>query len=57
MQALIWERNHVWGSSFFSEYSKLYADYDNAEKDGENIFWFWDNCIWIGCVRHSLLLR
>ena len=20
-------------------------------------FWFWDNCIWIGCVKHWLLLR
>ena len=27
------------------------------QKNGENIFWFWNNCIWIGGVRHSLLLR
>ena len=42
---------------FFSKYSKSYVDLGNAEKISIFFFWFWDNCIWIGCVRHSLLLR
>ena len=29
----------------------------NAEKNSEDISWFRDNCIWIGCVKHPLLLR
>ena len=43
--------------NFFLEYCKLYVDSVNAAKNWENIFWFWDNCIWIGGVRHSLLVR
>ena len=27
------------------------------KKNSENIFWFCDNSIWIGCVKHSLLQR
>ena len=42
---------------FFSKYSKFYVDSGNADKNCENIFWFGDNIIWIGCVKHSLLLR
>ena len=44
-------------SSFFSKYSKFYLDFANEEKNRENIFEFGDNCIWIGCVKHLLLLR
>ena len=29
----------------------------NAQKNWANIFWFGNMCIWIGCVKHSLLLR
>ena len=42
---------------FSSNYSKFYEDFRNAEKNWENISRFLDNCIWIGCFRHSLLLR
>ena len=42
---------------FFPKYSKFYVDAGNAAKNSENIFWFSDNCILIGCVKHSLLLR
>ena len=59
MQSTIAETNNVWGSFFFffAKYSRFYVDSANAGKHSENIFWFWDNFIWIGCVRHSLLLR
>ena len=53
----ILETNKIWGSSFFRKYSKLYVDFWNAEKNSKNVFRYLDNCIWIGCVKHSLLLR
>ena len=56
MQSIISKSNKLGGSSFFGKYSKLYVDYGNAEKNAENSFWFGDSCIWIGCVKHSLLL-
>ena len=43
--------------SSFSKCSKFYVDFGHAEKNPENVFWFSDNCIPIGSVRHSLLLR
>ena len=27
------------------------------KKNSENVFIFWDTCIWIGCVKFSLLRR
>ena len=51
---IILETKHLWGSRFFSKYFESYVDSGNAEKTSENIFWFWDNCIWIGCVKHSI---
>ena len=52
-----WKKNNLWGWSCFSKYSKFCADFGNAEKNWENIFRFWDNCISIDCVKHSFLLR
>ena len=58
------ERNHLWGSSFFSKYWKLYVYFGNAGKNGENFFWFeiiafdlmtldtrfyWEKILVIGC--------
>ena len=40
---------------FFWQYLKLIADFKNLAKNSENIFCFWDNCIWIGIVKLSLL--
>ena len=42
-------------SSFFSKYSKFNLDSKNGEKNSEKVFRFWDNCIWIGIVKFSLL--
>ena len=50
-------KNNLWGSSFVSKYSKFYVAFGNAEKNWKNMFWFGDNCTWIRCVKHSLLLR
>ena len=41
---------------FFLKYFKFYIDCGNPEKNSENIFWFWDNCIWIGFVKNYLFL-
>ena len=37
--------------------SKFYLHFKNAEKNGEEVFPFRDNCIWIGCIKLSLLRR
>ena len=57
LQSIISERNYLWAWSLCLEYSKFYLDSVNAEKTSENIFSFGDNCIWIGSVKHSPLLR
>ena len=46
---------NLWGSSVFSKYSKFTLDFKNAAKNSEKVFCFWDNCIWIGIVKLSLL--
>ena len=54
-ESVIWEIHWLWGSSFFWKCSKFNVDYRNAEKNWEKVFCFWDNSIWIGCVKLSLL--
>ena len=53
--SVISEIHWLWGSSFFWKCSKFNEDYRNAEKNWEKVFCFWDNSIWIGCVKLSLL--
>ena len=57
LRTIISQTSNIWESSFFSKYSKCCVDFGNAKKNSENIFRFWDNCIWIRCVNYSLLLR
>ena len=54
-ESVIWEIHWLWGSSFFWKCSKFNVDYRNAEKNWEKVFCFWDNSIWIGCVKLSVL--
>ena len=44
---------------FFRKCSKLNLNLENAEekKKSENIFGFWDNCMWKYCYKLSLLRR
>ena len=42
-------------SFFFSKCLKLKLHFKNAAKNSEKVFCFWDNCIWIGIVKLSLL--
>ena len=46
---------NLWGSSFVSKCLKFNVDFKNAAKNWEKVFCFWDNCIWIGIVKLSLL--
>ena len=55
--SLEYQKNNLWGSSFFRRYSKLYLDLGNTEKNRKFFFRVLDNCIWIGCGKHSLLPR
>ena len=57
MHPIISEKNDFQGFSFFSKYLQFYVAFGNAEKSWEDILWFWDNSIWIGCVKHSFWLR
>ena len=50
-----WETQKLWGPSFPSKCSKFNLIFINAAKKLEKVFCFWDNCIWIGIVRLSLL--
>ena len=56
-ESVISEIHQLWGSSFFKKYSKFKLDFKNAEKNSEKVFCFRDTCIWIGCVKLSLLRR
>ena len=45
------------GSSFFWKCSKLNFNLENGKKNWENIFHFWNKCIWKFCNKLSLLGR
>ena len=42
---------------FFKRMLKISITFQNLRKNLENYFYFWDNCILIGCVKLSLLKR
>ena len=52
---LFWEIQKLWGSSIFWKCSKFKLDFKKEAKSPENGFCFWDNCIWIGIAKLSLL--
>ena len=43
--------------NFFSKSLNLFLDFGNVAKNWEKVFWFLDNCIWIGINKVSLLRR
>ena len=47
----------LWGSYFFWISLKFKLNLENAKGNWENIFRFWDNCIWKCCYELSLLRR
>ena len=56
-ECLISEINQLWGSSFFWKCSKFKVDFENATKNWEKAFCFWDKFVRIGCVKLSLLRK
>ena len=54
---VISEINQLWLSSFFWKCSKFKVDFENATKNLEKAFCFWDNCVQIGFVKLSLLRK
>ena len=54
-ESVISKIQNLGGSSFFKKYLKFNLDFKNAAKNSEKVFCFWDNCIWIGIVKLSLL--
>ena len=56
-QAVALQINKLWASSFFWKCSKFNLDFENAEKNSERVFSFWDNWMWMGCIKLCLLGR
>ena len=54
-ESVISERQNLWGSSFFSKYSKFDRDFKNAAESWKRVFCLWENYIWIGIVKLSPL--
>ena len=46
---------NLWVSSFYSKFIKFNLAFKNGAKSWEKVFCLWDNCIWIGIVKLSLL--
>ena len=44
-------------ASLLSKCSKFHLDFKNAAQNNVEVSSFWDNCIWIGIVKLSLLRR
>ena len=56
-ESVISKLQNLWTSSFLSKCSKFHLDFKNAVKNWQKVLCFWDNCIWIGIVKLSLLRR
>ena len=54
-ESIFSQTQKLWGSSFFSKYSKFNLNFKNAGKNSEKGLFFLDNCVWIGIVKFSLL--
>ena len=46
---------NLWGSFLVSKILKFNLDFKNAAKNWEKVVCFWDNWIWIGMLKSSLL--
>ena len=54
-EAIISKIQNLWGSYFAPNLLKFNLNFKKAAKNRENLFCFWDNGIWIGIVKLSLL--
>ena len=46
---------NLWRSFFVSKYLIFHLDFKNSVKNSGKVLCFWENCIWIGIVKFSLL--
>ena len=46
---------YIWASSFPQKSPSFIPHFKNPEKNREKVFYFWDNCIWIGIIKLSIL--
>ena len=49
------EIKKLWQSYFFSKRPKFQLDFKKAAKNGEKVFFLWDNCFWIDIVKLPLV--
>ena len=49
------EIQNLWRSFFVSKYLIFHLDFKNSVKNSGKVLCFWENCIWIGIVKFSLL--
>ena len=56
-ESVISKMHQLWELSLFWECWKFKLGLRRWEKNSEKINYFWDNCIWIGCVKLSLFRR
>ena len=54
-ELVISEIKNLLGSSFVSKFPRFDLDFQNAAKNWERVFCFWDNSILIGIVKFSRL--
>ena len=54
-ESVISEIQNQWRLSFFSKYLKFIVNFKNAAKKWAKLFYIWDNWIWIGTVKFSVL--
>ena len=57
LEVVISGEKNLLGSSFSSKYWEFNLDFKNSAKNSEKFFCFWDNIIWIGIVKLSILRR
>ena len=55
-ESIISEIQNLWRSSVSPKCSKFNLNFQNAAKNWEKGFHFWDNCIWFGIVKFCLLI-
>ena len=54
-ESVISKLENLWGFYFVPNLLKFNLDFVMGAKNWEKLFSFWDNCIWIGSVKVSLL--
>ena len=54
-ESVIFEIHNLSGQFFCSKRSKFQLEFKNEAKNREKVFYFSDNCIWIGIVKLSVL--